>query len=53
MESYNPISSQVVSLTATIIVRFRLQRDAVPVLHRAIGPNYLAVLAHPGIVTDA
>ena len=37
------------SLTATIIVRFRLQRDAVPVLHQAIGPNYEQVLVQPGI----
>src|SRR6201989_2990918 len=36
-ESYNAISSDGVSLTAAVIVRFRLQRDAVPVLHQAIG----------------
>ena len=48
-ESYNAISSDGVSLTATIIVRFRLQRDAVPVLHQAIGPNYEHVLVQPGI----
>src|SRR6266404_5601682 len=48
-ESYNAISSDGVSLTATIIVRFRLQRDSVPVLHQAIGPNYVQVLAQPGI----
>jgi len=48
-EPYNAISSDGVSLTATIIVRFRLQRDAVPVLHQAIGPNYVQVLALPGI----
>jgi len=48
-ESYNAISSDGVSLTASIIVRFRLQRDAVPVLHQAIGPNYVQVLALPGI----
>ena len=30
-------------------VRFRLQRDAVPVLHQAIGPNYIDVLAKPGL----
>jgi SPFH domain / Band 7 family len=38
-----------VSLTATVNVRFRLQRDAVPVLHQAIGPNYKQVLVQPGI----
>src|SRR5438552_3373959 len=48
-ESYNAISSDGVSLTATIIVRFRLQRDAVPVLHQAIGPNFEQVLVQPGI----
>src|SRR6266566_5259246 len=48
-ESYNAISSDGVNLTATVIVRFRLQRDAVPVLHQAIGPNYVKVLAQPGI----
>jgi regulator of protease activity HflC (stomatin/prohibitin superfamily) len=48
-EHYNAISSDGVSLTATVIVRFRLQRDAVPVLHQAIGPNYAQVLVLPGI----
>src|SRR6201987_2767482 len=48
-EPYNAISSDGVSLTVTVIVRFRLQRDSVPVLHQAIGPNYVQVLAQPGI----
>jgi regulator of protease activity HflC (stomatin/prohibitin superfamily) len=48
-ESYNAISSDGVSLTASVNVRFRLQRDAVPVLHQAIGPNYKQVLVQPGI----
>jgi len=48
-ESYNAISSDGVNLTASIVVRFRLQRDAVPVLHQAIGPNYQRVLIQPGI----
>src|SRR6266480_1822985 len=48
-ESYNAISSDGVSLTAAVNVRFRLQRDAVPVLHQAIGPNYEQVLIQPGI----
>ena len=48
-ESYNAISSDGVSLTASVVVRFRLQRDAVPVLHQAIGPNYEGVLMQPGI----
>src|SRR5947199_8992963 len=48
-ESYNAISSDGVSLTAAVNVRFRLQRDAVPVLHQAIGPNYEQVLVQPGL----
>jgi regulator of protease activity HflC (stomatin/prohibitin superfamily) len=48
-ESYNAISSDGVSLTAAVNVRFRLQRDSVPVLHQAIGPNYKQVLVQPGI----
>jgi regulator of protease activity HflC (stomatin/prohibitin superfamily) len=48
-ESYNAISSDGVNLTATIIVRFRLQRDSVPVLHQAIGPDFKKVLVMPGI----
>jgi prohibitin 2 len=45
----NAISSDGVNLTASVVVRFRLQRDAVPVLHQAIGPNYQKVLVQPGI----
>jgi regulator of protease activity HflC (stomatin/prohibitin superfamily) len=48
-ETYNAISSDGVSLTATIIIRFRLQRDAVPVIHQAIGRENLQLLARPGI----
>ena len=46
-ETYNAISRDGVSLTATINIRFRLKRDAIPVLHQAIGPNYVQVLARP------
>jgi regulator of protease activity HflC (stomatin/prohibitin superfamily) len=48
-ETYNAISSDGVSLTATMNIRFRLQRDATPILHAAIGPNYVDLLAKPGI----
>jgi regulator of protease activity HflC (stomatin/prohibitin superfamily) len=48
-DSYNAISSDGVNLTASVVVRYRLQRDAVPVLHQAIGPNYQQVLIQPGI----
>jgi regulator of protease activity HflC (stomatin/prohibitin superfamily) len=43
-ETYNAISSDGVSLTATINVRFRLKRDAIPTLHQVIGPNYTKLL---------
>jgi prohibitin 2 len=48
-ETYNAISSDGVNLTASINARYRLQRDGVAVLHRAIGPNYLELIARPGI----
>jgi prohibitin 2 len=48
-EAYNAISSDGVSLNASVVVRFRLQRDSVPVLHQAIGPNYEKILVQPGI----
>ncbi len=48
-ESFNAISSDGVNLNASVVVRFRLQRDAVPVLHQAIGPNYEHVLIQPGV----
>jgi regulator of protease activity HflC (stomatin/prohibitin superfamily) len=48
-EAYNAISSDGVNLSATVIVRFRLQRDSVPVLHQAIGPDFKKVLVMPGI----
>ena len=48
-ETYNAISSDGVSLTATMNVRFSLQRDAIPVLHQAVGPDYLQLLVRPGI----
>ena len=48
-ETYNAISSDGVSLTATMNVRFSLQRDAIPVLHQTVGPDYLKLLVQPGI----
>ena len=48
-ETYNAITSDGVSLSATMNIRFRLQRAAAPVLHQAIGPNYLQLLVRPGI----
>ena len=48
-ETYNAISSDGVSLSSTMNIRFRLQRAAAPVIHQAIGPNYLQLLMRPGI----
>jgi prohibitin 2 len=48
-ETYNAISSDGVSMTASVNARFRLQRGGVAVLHKAIGPNYLQLIAQPGI----
>src|ERR1700731_3326101 len=48
-ETYNAISRDGISLTATINIRFRLKRDSVPQLHQSIGPNYVETLINPEI----
>ena len=48
-ETYDAISSDGVSLTASVNARYRLQRNGVAVVHKAIGPNYLKLIAQPGI----
>jgi prohibitin 2 len=48
-ENYDVTSSDGVSLTASVNIRFRLQRDGTPVLHQTLGPNYVQVLVRPGI----
>ena len=48
-ETYNAISSDGVSLSSTMNIRFRLQRAAAPVIHQALGPNYQQLLVRPGI----
>jgi len=48
-ETYNAISRDGISLTATINIRFRLKRDAVPQLHQSVGPNYIEALIEPEI----
>ena len=48
-ESHNAISRDGISLTASINIRFRLKRDAVPQLHQSIGPNYIEALIAPEI----
>ena len=48
-ETYNAISKDGISFTATINIRFRLKREAVPQLHQSIGPNYIHALIIPEI----
>jgi regulator of protease activity HflC (stomatin/prohibitin superfamily) len=48
-ESYNAISRDGISLTASINIRFRLKRSAVPQLHQSIGPNYIDALIAPEV----
>src|SRR5437764_4998480 len=43
-ETYNAISSDGVSLTATVNIRFRLRHDSVPTLHQVVGPSYIKLL---------
>jgi len=44
-DTYNAISKDGVTLNATLNIRFRLQRNSVPILHQAIGPDYTKLLA--------
>jgi len=48
-ETYNAISRDGISLTASINIRFRLKRESVPQLHQSIGPNYVEALVGPEI----
>ena len=48
-ETYNAISRDGISLTASINIRYRLKREAVPQLHQSIGPNYVEALVVPEI----
>jgi regulator of protease activity HflC (stomatin/prohibitin superfamily) len=48
-DTYNAISRDGISLTATINIRFRLKRESVPQLHQSIGPNYVQALIIPEI----
>ena len=48
-ETYNAISRDGISLTASINIRYRLKRDSVPQLHQSIGPNYVQALVVPEI----
>jgi regulator of protease activity HflC (stomatin/prohibitin superfamily) len=48
-ETYNAISKEGVSLSATINIRFQLRHNAVAVLHKFIGPGYEAMVVRPEI----
>jgi prohibitin 2 len=48
-ETYNAISRDGISLTATINIRYRLKRESVPQLHQTIGPNYVNALVSPEV----
>src|SRR6516164_5989689 len=48
-QTYNAISSDGISLTASINIRYRLKRDSIPQLHQSIGPEYLEALVIPEI----
>jgi regulator of protease activity HflC (stomatin/prohibitin superfamily) len=43
-DTYNAISSDGVSMDATLNIRFRMQREAIPTLHQVIGPDYKILL---------
>src|SRR5271165_1571010 len=48
-ETYNAISRDGISLSATINIRFRLKRESVPQLHQSLGPDYIQALIEPEI----
>jgi prohibitin 2 len=48
-ETYNAISRDGISLTASINIRYRLKPDALPKLHQVVGPNYMTALVVPEI----
>ena len=50
-DNYNAISSDGVSLTATVNIRFRLKHDSIPTLHQVVGPNYIKLIG-PGIASQ-
>jgi regulator of protease activity HflC (stomatin/prohibitin superfamily) len=48
-ETYNAISKDGVSLSATINIRFMLDHDSVPLVHEAFGPGYIDTAVKPEI----
>lgn len=49
-ESYSAISKDGVNMIASLNIRYRLKRDAIPTLHQVIGPDYLKLVG-PGIAS--
>ena len=52
-QTYNAISKDGVSVTAQISIRFQLLHNSVAVLHKFIGPEYLASVVSPEIGSQA
>jgi regulator of protease activity HflC (stomatin/prohibitin superfamily) len=52
-KTYNAISSDGVGLKVTINIRFQLKNDSVAVLHKYVGPEYVASVVHPEIGSRA
>lgn len=52
-ETYNAISSEGVSLTATMNIRFQLRHNSVALLHKFIGPGYIVSIIRPEIGSRA
>ncbi|MEA2882038.1 MAG: hypothetical protein QOH32_1294 [Bradyrhizobium sp.] len=52
-QTYNAISRDGVSLTASISVRFQLKHNSVAQLHKFIGPDYMELVVRPEIGSRA
>ena len=52
-QSYNAISKDGVSVAAQLSIRFQLRHNPVAVLHKFIGPEYLASVVSPEIGSQA
>jgi len=50
---YDTISSNGLSMEVDIAVRYRINREAVGMLHKLVGPNYAEVLVYPEIGSHA
>lgn len=53
VDTYNAISKDGVSLSATISTRFQLKHDDLPILHKFVGPDYAAKVLFPEIGSRA